>query len=341
MTAKISTILRKALTRLPPPSVESLVIKYGPIIDKHALKARIGLGAYSRHQPEDLTRDCLCEIISLEPGLGPAPLSGEWLRKWAERSKNNNAHRLRAEIETRIRGHIQTLEEHRRANEASEVETKGRDLIARYTDIVNKFLDIAERKVSVFDEYGDEQWHRLPREVDACILKIATREGIDESNTRNNLKNDYTFALPAPIAWLRSQLPQIFREHHEQIKNRSINRSDFASLSGIEFETCIARILRDNGFDITATPTTGDQGADLIASKDGRKIIIQTKRYSGTVGNRAVQEVVGAVKFYGGTEGWVITNSTFTPSARALAQKNSIRLIDGNDLRRPNSLASL
>jgi restriction system protein len=48
------------------------------------------------------------------------------------------------------------------------------------------------------------------------------------------------------------------------------------------------------------------------------------------VGNKAVQEVVGAIPFYGGTEGCVVTNSTFTPAARALAQKNNIRLIDGS-----------
>jgi restriction system protein len=48
------------------------------------------------------------------------------------------------------------------------------------------------------------------------------------------------------------------------------------------------------------------------------------------VGNKAVQEVVGAILFYGGTEGCVVTNSTFTPAARALAQENNIRLIDGS-----------
>jgi restriction system protein len=72
------------------------------------------------------------------------------------------------------------------------------------------------------------------------------------------------------------------------------------------------------------------QGADIIASKGERRVIIQAKRYSGAVGNKAVQEVVGAILFYGGTEGCVVTNSTFTPAARALAQKNNIRLIDGS-----------
>jgi restriction system protein len=45
------------------------------------------------------------------------------------------------------------------------------------------------------------------------------------------------------------------------------------------------------------------------------------KRYTSSVGNSAVQEVVAAVLFYGTNEGCVITNSSFTPSARSLAQE--------------------
>jgi restriction system protein len=86
--------------------------------------------------------------------------------------------------------------------------------------------------------------------------------------------------------------------------------------------------------DVSGTPATGDQGADLIAIKDGRKIAIQAKRYAGVVGNRAVQEIVGALKFYKAVEGWVITSGTFTPSARALAQANGIHLVDGVRLRK-------
>lgn len=37
------------------------------------------------------------------------------------------------------------------------------------------------------------------------------------------------------------------------------------------------------------TPATGDQGADLIAKKDGRTIIVQAKCYQSTVGNKAAK----------------------------------------------------
>lgn len=80
-------------------------------------------------------------------------------------------------------------------------------------------------------------------------------------------------------------------------------------------------------------PVTGDQGADLIIQKDGQMIVVQAKRYSGPVGNKAVQEVIGAVTYYRASEGWVITNSTFTPQAKALAQKSNVRLFDGFDLK--------
>lgn len=63
-----------------------------------------------------------------------------------------------------------------------------------------------------------------------------------------------------------------------------------------------------------------------------RKIVIQAKRYKCPVGNHAVQEVVAAIRFYRGAEGMVVTNSTFTSSARALAEKNDVTLIDGTKL---------
>jgi restriction system protein len=38
--------------------------------------------------------------------------------------------------------------------------------------------------------------------------------------------------------------------------------------------------------------------------------------------------------YYNAQEGWVITNSTFTESARVLANKANIKLIDKHNLRR-------
>jgi hypothetical protein len=89
------------------------------------------------------------------------------------------------------------------------------------------------------------------------------------------------------------------------------------------------------------TRATGNQGADLIAKRNGIKIAIQAKGYAGPVGNVAAQEIVGALRLYNAEEGWVVTNSTFTKSARSLAQANNARLIDGYDLKDFSALATL
>lgn len=67
---------------------------------------------------------------------------------------------------------------------------------------------------------------------------------------------------------------------------------------------------------------------DILDEKDGRKIGIQTKRYSSKVSNTAVQEVVAGLKFYNCDEGVVIINNYFTDSAIELAEANNIVLWD-------------
>jgi hypothetical protein len=49
-------------------------------------------------------------------------------------------------------------------------------------------------------------------------------------------------------------------------------------MSGVEFETWVVKVLKENGFDdVRGTPATGDQGVDIIAKRNGRTI----NRYYG------------------------------------------------------------
>jgi HJR/Mrr/RecB family endonuclease len=78
---------------------------------------------------------------------------------------------------------------------------------------------------------------------------------------------------------------------------------------------------------------SGDQGVDLIVTKNNIKIGVQTKCYSGTVGNKAIQEIVAGVIHHQLHQGIVITNNFFTPSAIELAKTNDIILWDRNILK--------
>lgn len=105
-------------------------------------------------------------------------------------------------------------------------------------------------------------------------------------------------------------------------------------MSGEQFEDFLETVFEDRGFDIEETPSTDDQGADLIAKKFGQKTVVQAKRYRGSVGNKAIQEVISAREYYNADEAIVVTNSTFTDSATELAEASGVELWNGAKLER-------
>lgn len=101
---------------------------------------------------------------------------------------------------------------------------------------------------------------------------------------------------------------------------------------GLEFEYEIQDFFASRDFNIFETQTSHDYGADLILYYKGHCIVIQCKNTSRPVGISAVQEVIGAIPYYGGDIGMVISTQPFTPSARKLAVSNHIILIGGHQL---------
>jgi restriction system protein len=77
--------------------------------------------------------------------------------------------------------------------------------------------------------------------------------------------------------------------------------------------------LADLGYSVSFTPASGDQGVDLIANRQGRRIAIQCKDYKAPVGNDAAQQVFSGAAFYGAQIAFVIAPNGFTPAARRLA----------------------
>lgn len=103
-------------------------------------------------------------------------------------------------------------------------------------------------------------------------------------------------------------------------------------MSGETFEEFLLAHFKSLGYSGQLTPATADYGADLVLEKDGRKLVIQAKRWKRTVGIEAVQQVIGAIKHYSAQKGMVITNSSFTENAYELANSNGIELWDRTKL---------
>lgn len=106
-----------------------------------------------------------------------------------------------------------------------------------------------------------------------------------------------------------------------------------ASSDPVGYEHFCADILTRAGWKVVLTKASGDQGADLIASKYGKSVAVQCKRYEKPVGNKAVQEVYAARQHYGSDAAVVVSSSGFTPHAKALASSTGVLLLDHEQLR--------
>lgn len=130
-----------------------------------------------------------------------------------------------------------------------------------------------------------------------------------------------------------------FRFGTKELKKKRIGSAEnelleIDSMDGHEFEYWCANLLRGLGYkSVTVTPGSGDQGADIIAVKDGVRCAFQCKRYSSNLGNKPVQEVLAGIAMYDCSVGVVITNQYFTQGAIDLANKTGVQLWSRNTLK--------
>jgi HJR/Mrr/RecB family endonuclease len=113
-----------------------------------------------------------------------------------------------------------------------------------------------------------------------------------------------------------------------------IRSTPWEGFTGVVFEQFLRSIFEEWGYGVETTRTTGDQGVDLIVSKNGVRTAIQVKGYPGTsVGNAAIQEAHAGKSFYRCDSSAVITNSRYTSGAEALASSVNCHLIDAVGIR--------
>ncbi|MDD2862122.1 MAG: restriction endonuclease [Acidiphilium sp.] len=139
----------------------------------------------------------------------------------------------------------------------------------------------------------------------------------------------------------------LFFQHRIELENKRKSEKfllDFkwnANLSPIEFEVCCAEYLKLRGWDASTTKSSGDHGADVIASRMGVSIVIQCKKYSKPVGSKAVQEAISGKAFHKTDYAFVISNKPYTKTAHELADQTKVLLLHFTSLRNIDNLVGL
>jgi restriction system protein len=108
--------------------------------------------------------------------------------------------------------------------------------------------------------------------------------------------------------------------------------ADVDKLSGKEFEQYLEVFFKKLGYQVQRTPYQGDFGADLVIRRGDEKTVVQAKRYTRSVGVKAVQEAVASKEYYKCDKAMVVTNSYFSRQAQTLAKANRVELWDRDAL---------
>ena len=103
-------------------------------------------------------------------------------------------------------------------------------------------------------------------------------------------------------------------------------------MSALKYKSTLITIGLSNSWEVEDTPTSGDQGVDLIASIEDVRVCIQCKCFAKTVGNKAVQEVAAGMIYWKGTHAVVVAKNGFTKSANNLAESTNVILTSDKEL---------
>ena len=141
------------------------------------------------------------------------------------------------------------------------------------------------------------------------------------------IRRGYSY-IPSVIYWTVEEINKVC----DEIQEKNSQFGDTSSMNGVEFEEYCKRILEDAGWEVEDTPTSGDQGVDLIASIEDARVCIQCKCFAKAVGNKAVQEVAAGMIHWKGTHAVVVAKSGFTKSAKSLATSNKVILTSDSEL---------
>lgn len=203
---------------------------------------------------------------------------------------------------------IAELEERKKLRERKRVETI-QEIKSEIVSIVGKHAPLLKHKRRTLlapNEYGKVSRKAWDAEMDLFVDGVLPKR----LSTRKILT--------------RKEIKTIINS--EVIKSKG-GKWIFDGTDPLLFEQYIRNAFEDKGWVARLTPGSGDQGVDVIAQKAGLSIAVQCKLYSSPVGNSAVQEVAAGRNFYKCDLAWVVSNASFTPSARELARASFVELI--------------
>ncbi len=192
------------------------------------------------------------------------------------------------------------------------------------------FYKKVEGDIRKHNEYWKPCQHGIPAGLtaDRCPECVRLKEEAAQKAEAERQEQERKRIVAASAA--RLQTSEIGRIKKSLLKSQDYLRS----VSPQDFEDIVAELFRNIGYDVKQTPYTNDQGKDAIIFKDGKKALIECKRYAleNKVGRPMLQKFYAAMREEHAGKGFFVSTGTFTSTAEAYASKYNIELINTDKL---------
>lgn len=121
-----------------------------------------------------------------------------------------------------------------------------------------------------------------------------------------------------------------YRRQRNSAGFRGMSVDELYALSPKAFEHYVAELFERRGYTVEVRGRSGDLGVDLMLSRnDGRRAIVQCKRYRHPIGPEIVRELFGTMLHERVVHGFLVTTAEISDGARSWAADKPITLIDG------------
>lgn len=145
----------------------------------------------------------------------------------------------------------------------------------------------------------------------------------------------FQYLVPA-IFFIGTAVSVIKAKRRAKLLEQQSSIESIRALSWQEFELLVGEAFKRKGFEVQENGGGGaDGGIDLVLYKNGRKTIVQCKRWKGSsVGVSIVRELYGVMTAENASDCIVVSSGAYTAEARLFAENKPIWLIDGPELLR-------
>lgn len=194
----------------------------------------------------------------------------------------------------------------------------------KINSIINEHIKtLARKKKTLYtqDDYGNVDISQYENELVYFTRKVLFKE---KDPTPQQIKKwaEYT----------DERVNEYLKKEKKQFSKTIPEIDDTHMMTPQQYEDYCANILKQLGWKARTTRRSGDQGVDVIATKNDTTIVLQCKFYSHPVSNKAVQEVIAGKEFFKADYAGVVTNNRYTQSAKELARQSDVLLLNTRDL---------